>query len=94
MSTLVAGYFAVQLSRPPDGWAELPALTASARAASERLRRAGVPVRFLRSVFVPEDDACFYLYEAGSVDAVRRAAEDARIPFQAVVEPVGLKGAE
>lgn len=37
----------------------------------------GVPVRFLRSVFVPEDDICFLLYEAPSADAVRIAVRRA-----------------
>lgn len=51
---------------------------------SERARRAaleltgeGTPVRYLRSIFVPEDETCFLLYQAESIDAVRLAAERA-----------------
>jgi hypothetical protein len=39
--------------------------------------RAGVPVRFVRSVFVLEDDACFYLGHAASAGTVGQAAEQA-----------------
>lgn len=36
--------------------------------------------RFLRSVFVPEDEACFHLYEAASAADVRAAARRAPNP--------------
>jgi hypothetical protein len=38
------------------------------------MRREGTPVRFLRSIFVPENDACFLLYEAPTARSVREAA--------------------
>jgi hypothetical protein len=44
----------------------------------------GTPVRYLRSIFVPEDEICFLLYEAGSADAVREAALRARLPVERV----------
>lgn len=43
------------------------------------MRREGEHVRFLRSVFVPEDDACFFLYEGASAQAVRDAATRAQL---------------
>jgi Nickel responsive protein SCO4226-like len=45
-----------------------------ARIAADELTRAGTPVRCLRSIFVPEDETCFVLYEADSIEAVREAA--------------------
>jgi len=48
-----------------------------ARLAAERLTRDGTTVRYVRSIFVPEDETCFLLYEAPSIDAVRAAAERA-----------------
>jgi Nickel responsive protein SCO4226-like len=59
-----------------------------ARDAAERLTREGTPVHFLRSVFVPEDETCFYLYQAASSDAVHAAAHRAALPFERVVETV------
>jgi len=61
-------------------------LTAGAREASEQMRHEGIPVRFVRSVFVPEDEACFYLYEAPSAEAVREAARRAALPFARFAE--------
>jgi Nickel responsive protein SCO4226-like len=43
-------------------------------------------VRFLRSVFVPEDETCFYLYEATSAEAVRTAARRAALAVEDVVK--------
>lgn len=56
------------------------------RMAAEELTREGTPVRFLRSIFVPEDETGFYLCEAPSVEAVRELAKRAALPFERVVE--------
>jgi hypothetical protein len=56
------------------------------RIAAEELTRQGTPVRFLRSIFVPEDETGFYLCEAASVEAVRELASRAALPFERVVE--------
>lgn len=56
------------------------------RLAAEELTREGTPVRYLRSIFVPEDETCFFLYEAGSADAVREVAERAHLQFERVAE--------
>jgi len=61
-------------------------LSAQARRASEQMRAEGTPVRFLRSIFVPEDDACFYLYQAASAHDVREAARRAQLPFTDVLK--------
>jgi hypothetical protein len=59
-----------------------------ARAAAEQLSSAGEQVRFLRSIFVPEDETCFYLFEAVSVGAVRKAAERAALRFERITKAV------
>lgn len=61
---------------------------ARARLVAEQLTREGTPVRYVRSIFVPEDETCFHLYEAASADAVRAAAERAALPFERVAEAV------
>jgi Protein of unknown function (DUF4242) len=60
----------------------------SARLAAEELTREGTPVRCLRSIFVPEDETCFFLFEAASAEAVREAARRAALPFERVTEVV------
>lgn len=56
--------------------------------AAAQMTRLGTPVRFLRSIYVAEDETCFFLYEAESEDAVRAAAEAAGTPFEHVAEVV------
>lgn len=56
------------------------------RLAAEALTRGGTPVRLLRSIFVPEDETCFVLLEAGSLEAARRAARRAGLPFERLAE--------
>ena len=59
-----------------------------ARLAAEQLTRAGTRVRYLRSIFVPQDETCLLLFEAASADAVRTAARRAALPFDRVAEVV------
>ncbi len=41
------------------------------------LTREGHPVRCVRSIFVPEDETCFLLYDAPSADLVAEAVQRA-----------------
>jgi len=59
-----------------------------ARLAAEELTREGTPLRYLRSILLPEDETCFYLYEAASADAVREAARRAALSFERVAEAI------
>lgn len=80
------GYYTLQLARPPEGWGDLQQLTSRARQASRQLQGEGARVRFLRAIFVPEHDACFCLYQAGSAEQVRQAAVLAAMAFEAIAE--------
>lgn len=55
---------------------------------ADQLTREGKPVRFVRSILVPEDETCFYLFEAPSVEAVHEAAERAGLQVERVTEAV------
>jgi Protein of unknown function (DUF4242) len=72
------------IARADDAAAERGA--ERARDAAEQLTREGRPVRFLRTIFVPEDETCFYLFEAGSATVVREASRRAAVQFERVVE--------
>ena len=78
--------FLVELyvSHTDAGAVELGA--ARARAAAEDLTREGTPVRYVRSIFVPEDETCFFLYEAGTENVAREAAGRAGLPFERIAE--------
>ena len=56
----------------------------SAEQAGAELTREGRPVRCLRSIFVPEDETCFLLYEAASEHLVREAALRAALAFDRI----------
>jgi hypothetical protein len=57
-----------------------------ARLGAEALSREGTPVRYLRSIFVPDDETCFYLFEAASADGVRAVADRAGLRFDRIAE--------
>lgn len=86
--------FTVELNRPGGGWSGIEAATARARRAAEEMRAEGTPVRFLRSVFVPEDESCFFLYEGPSAEAVRAAAGRAELTVAHVDETIALEHRE
>ena len=56
--------------------------------AADALTRAGTALRCLRTIFVPEDETGFLLFEAPSLDDVREAARSAEITLARVSEAV------
>jgi Protein of unknown function (DUF4242) len=86
--------YTVELRLPEAGCADVQEAAARARAATEQLWREGEQVRFLRSIFVPEDDACFLLYEGPSAEAVRAAALRASLGPRRVDAALRLQGEE
>src|SRR5438034_5430843 len=83
--------YLVELRPPQDGWGALQGVAAQARAAAEQLSVEGTPVRFLRSIFVPEDGSCLFLYEGPSADAVGEAGRRAALAVERVVEAVHVE---
>ena len=59
-----------------------------ARLAAEELTREGTRVHFNRSIHVPEDEICFFVFDAPSSRDAALAAERARIDPIRVVEAV------
>jgi Nickel responsive protein SCO4226-like len=88
MSSRAVERYLVELEQPAAGWGELQAVPARARAAAAELRMAGTPVRFLRSIFVPEDDACLLLFEAPSPEAAGEAGRRADVVVERVTPAV------
>ena len=50
-----------------------------ARAAAEELAREGVPIRYVRTTFLPDDETCFHLFEAASAEVVQEASRRAAL---------------
>jgi hypothetical protein len=86
--------YTVELRLPQGGWADVQEAAARARAVSEQMWREGERVRFLRSIFVPEDDSCFLLYEGPSAQSVRAAALRAKLGVRRVEAAVRLEEGE
>lgn len=53
--------------------------------AADQLTHEGKPVRLLQSLFVPEDETCFFLFDAQSSEAVVEAASRSGLRFERLV---------
>jgi hypothetical protein len=82
--------YLVELRPAEDGFADIQSLGARSRAASEELSRNGTPVRFLRSVFVPEDSSCLLVFEGASAEAVTEACRRAAIVAERISAALDL----
>jgi hypothetical protein len=70
------------------GHAERTVREARARSAAEALTRTGRSVRFVGVIHVPEDEICFFVFDAPSSQEVARAAQLAALDPCRVVEAV------
>jgi hypothetical protein len=50
----------------------------------------GAGVRYARTIWIPVQERCLCLFEAESIDAVKRANETAQVPFDTIVEVLHL----
>jgi uncharacterized protein DUF4242 len=80
--------FLVEIYVPRDDPETIEGRAERARRAGEEMTLQGTPVRYLRSLFVPEDETCFMLYEAHALADVREAAERAALAFDRISEAV------
>jgi hypothetical protein len=56
--------------------------------AAQDLSATGSIVRFVRSIYIAEDETCFLVFDAASADAVRLASNRAELRPQRIVEAV------
>ena len=82
--------FAVERSLPGITIEALGQAQASAIASAEKATAEGMPVRYLRSVFMPGASRCLCLFEAASADDIRRVNDAAGLPYTAVSEAMDL----
>jgi hypothetical protein len=62
-----------------------------ARSAAEELTREGTRVRFDRLIHVPEDEICFFVFDAPSGREAALAAQRARLEPLRVVEAISSR---
>jgi hypothetical protein len=80
--------FLVELYVPRTDAANTGTGAERARQAAEELSRQGTTIRYLRSIFVPDDETCFHLYKASSVEVVRQVESRAGLRFERISEAV------
>lgn len=59
--------------------------------AAEQASRPGTPVRFLGAILVPEEETCFWLYQAPSAGAVRAAMTAAGLQPERITPAVSIR---
>jgi hypothetical protein len=59
-----------------------------ARTCAKQVRREGAAVRLSLVIFVPEDETCLLVYEAASIESVRRCAHLAGLSVEHIVEAI------
>jgi hypothetical protein len=82
--------YLAELYLPRTGSEGLPEAAVRARSAADEMTREGTPIRYLRAIFLGDDEVCFHLYEAASPELVREASRRAAIPVERVTEALDL----
>jgi hypothetical protein len=86
--------FLVEVYTPRLDGAALAKSVVRLKAVAEAMS-AEIPVKYLRSIHVREDETCFHLFEAESAEVVYEAGRRAGLTFDRVaeaVEPVTSEG--
>ena len=68
----------------------LGAAQGAAIAQAQACTAQGTPVRYVRSLFTPDDGRCCCLFEATTADAVRAVNDVAKLPYRRIVEAMDL----
>lgn len=77
--------YLIEVYLPRSRADEARATARRARAAAEGLSRDGVPIRYVRTTFLPDDETCFHLFEAVSADAVEEVGRRAKLGRSRIV---------
>jgi Nickel responsive protein SCO4226-like len=56
-----------------------------ARTAAEQLASEGIPIRYVRTMYLPEDETCFHLFEAPTPAIVEEASRRAALGHTRIV---------
>jgi hypothetical protein len=84
--------FLLEVYLPRTAPGGLATAAARARSVTEEMRLAeGVPVRFLRSIFLLNDETCFHVFEAETSGDVEAAGARAGIRADRVIEAINYE---
>jgi hypothetical protein len=71
---------------------DLARLTEEARAAATQIGRRGIDVRYVQTIFVPEDETCFHMFDAASAEAIAEGSRYTSLRAGRVVAAVASAG--
>ena len=80
--------YLVEVYLPRSRAHEARATARRARAVAEELSREGVPIRYVRTTYLPDDETCFHLFEAASAEVVAEASRRAELGRARVVSAI------
>ena len=80
--------YLVEVYVPRSRASEARAAGRRARAAAEELSREGTRVRYVRTTFLPDDETCFHVFDAVSMNAVEELSRRAKLGRARVVSAV------
>ena len=69
---------------------QLKAAAQRAKSTTATMTNEGTPIRYMRSIFVPNEEKCYCLFDGPSEDAVMEANDRANIPYERVTEAIQI----
>jgi hypothetical protein len=78
--------FLVEVFVPRSRAGDLAAAEKRVLEAARRLSRKGRDLRYVRAIYVPDDETCFYTFEASSAELVAQASASAGLRDGRIVE--------
>lgn len=84
--------YLVEAYVPRAGAQEAAAAGRRLRDAARELASEGLAVRYVRTTFLPEDEICFHVLEAGSVEVVREVCSRAGLGSPRIAAAVEVRG--
>jgi hypothetical protein len=79
-------FFLLEAYLPGSSAGDLVALAERLSDAAHALSKGGMPVQYLRSTYVPEDETCFHYVEASTASIAACLAERAELSFDRILE--------
>ena len=80
--------YLVEAYAPRLSAAQLATSAERARVAAAELTHEGTPVTYGRTIYLPVDETCFYLFEAASLAAVEAVTARAELAVQRIARAV------
>ena len=78
--------YVVELQLPAGDATDVAAAGERARSAAEQLAGEGTAVRWIRSVYLPEESMCLLMFEAATPAAVDLAGRRAGLTYTQIIE--------